>query len=468
PATSAPTTIPSAGATSVTVTNVTVVSDDAQAAAQAQIPPRSRNDLTNTKSAVFRILPDGGNEIVWSSTTITAFSIVANPNNNGVLLGTSDKGRIYSVTNDGRETLLTQSNEGQISTIKTRGADVFATSSNGGKLFKFNGETVAEGSYESIVRDAKFSALWGRIWWRTNGNVEFQTHTGNTDKPDTTWSDWQTVTKNGDGGQIQSPKARFLQWRVILRNSATISEVSVSYLPRNVAPEITNIQISPTNVGLQSNATPPADPNIENSGVDPSVFGVPPVAIAPPRKLYQRGAVSIQWTAEDRNSDKLEHAIYYRGANEQTFILLKDKLRDNFYTIDGATLSDGLFFVKIVTNDSPSNPFGQSLSSERISEPFNVDNTSPIVQSVGTPQVNGEKVRAVFEVSDTANIIRKAEISVDGGDWYTAFSDDGISDSSRERFTVEAVVKGAGEHTISLRAFDANGNVGSTRINVRR
>ena len=81
------------------------------------------------------------------------------------------------------------------------------------------------------------------------------------------------------------------------------------------------------------------DPNVESSGLDPSVFG--PVAQVPPRRFYQRGARSFQWQAEDRNSDTLEYAIYYRALNEQTFRLLKDKLRDNFYTIDGATLEPG-------------------------------------------------------------------------------------------------------------------------------
>jgi len=81
--------------------------------------PKSRYDLSAAKSAVYRILPDGGNDIIWNSPTVTAFSIHAQQTGNGVLIGTADKGRIYSVGNDGRETLLLQSNEGQISTLAT-------------------------------------------------------------------------------------------------------------------------------------------------------------------------------------------------------------------------------------------------------------------------------------------------------------------------------------------------------------
>src|SRR5438445_224335 len=84
---------------------------------------RSRNDLSNARSAVFHILPDGSTDILWSSASVTGFSVLATQG--GVLIGTSDKGRVYSVTDNGRDTLLLQSSEGQISSLVTRGTDVF-------------------------------------------------------------------------------------------------------------------------------------------------------------------------------------------------------------------------------------------------------------------------------------------------------------------------------------------------------
>src|SRR5207247_6838903 len=125
-------------------------------------PARSRNDLSSVRSAVFHIFPDGSTDVVWSSTTVTAYAVVATKG--GVLIGTSDKGRIYSVTDDGRDTLLLQSTEGQISTLIARGADVFGASSNQGKLIRFGAATVKQGSYESPVRDAKLLASWRKIW----------------------------------------------------------------------------------------------------------------------------------------------------------------------------------------------------------------------------------------------------------------------------------------------------------------
>ena len=140
-------------------------------------PTRSRSDLSAARSAVFRILPDGGADVVWSSPSITAFAIAPGLQPGSVLIGTADKGRIYSVTNDGRDTLLLQSSEGQISSFIARAGQVYAASSNQGKLFRFGNDAVAQGTYESPVRDAKLTAAWGRIWWRGGGNVELQTRT---------------------------------------------------------------------------------------------------------------------------------------------------------------------------------------------------------------------------------------------------------------------------------------------------
>jgi hypothetical protein len=454
-----------ATATTVTITAIDESGTPIQQQAQAA---RSRTDLSTARSAVFRILPDGGADVVWSSPSITAFAIAPALQAGSVLIGTADKGRVYSVTNSGRDTLLLQSTEAQISSFQVRGNEIYAASSNQGKLFRFGQELISEGSYESPVRDAKLTANWGRIWWRGNGNVELQTRTGNGERPDATWSDWSAAYRDPQGSAIQSPRARFVQWRATLRSSGGaasstwMEDASVAYLPRNVAPEILSISSLPIGIGLQQMAQIQVDPNVEASGLDPSLFGA--VAQVAPRRLFQRGARSIQWQAEDRNGDTLEYAIYYRPLNETTFRLLKDKLRDNFYTIDGATLADGRYLIKIVASDAPDNPIGQSLSGERLSEPVDIDNTPPVLR-VTSP---ANSARVVFEVDDSTGKIRKGDLSIDGAPWTPVFPDDGIADSGRERYSVELPALGPGEHTVSLRAFDGSGNVGTLSMTLRR
>ncbi len=433
-------------------------------------PQKSRYDLTGAKSAVYRILPDGGTDVLWTSTTIAGFSLYAHQTGNGVMLGTSDKGRIYSIGNDGRETLMMQTEASKISTIKGVGSNLYATSSNQGTLYKIGPETVAEGTYESAVLDAKSVASWGRIWWRSTGNVQIQTRSGNTERPEETWSTWSTVSSTTGSGQVTSPKAKFLQWRAVLKNGSvnpTLNEVSVSFLPRNIAPEVLSINILPTNVGLLANPPIQVDPNIELSGLDPQTFGVPNASV-PPRRAFQRAARAFQWTAEDRNADNLVYDIYYKEVGETAYKLLRENIAENFFTIDGQSLADGRYTVKIVAKDSPVNPAGQFLTGEKVSEPFDIDNGQPGVTLVDTPKINGENARVIFAASDKASYLNRAEYSVNGDEWQAVFAEDGISDSPDERYVIELVVKTPGEYVVTLRVFDANGNAGNARALVRR
>jgi hypothetical protein len=471
PTTPMPAPSSSEGQTPTTSVTITALDESGNPIQNQPSATKSRNDVSTARSAVFRILPDGATDVVWSSATVTAFSIAPALEPGRVLIGTADKGRVYSVTNDGRDTLLLQSPEGQISSLIVRNNQVFAASSNQGKLFRFGSELVNEGSYESPVRDARLTATWGRIWWRGAGNVEVQTRTGNGERPDATWSEWSGPYRTPDGAQVTSPRARFVQWRATLRAAtsgatASVEDVSLAYLPRNVAPEVLSITALPIGVGLQQVSQVVADPNVESSGLDPSLFGV--VATVPPRRFYQRGARSFQWLAEDRNGDTLEYAIYYRGLNDQSFRLLKDKLRDNFYTIDSATLADGRYIIKVVASDAPDNPSGQKLTGERVSEPVDIDNTPPSIKVQSQPQTSGDSARVVFAVDDVTGKIKKADASLDGTAWVSVFPDDGIADSGRETFTVDFGSLSAGEHTISLRVFDTSGNVGTLSVTIRK
>src|SRR6185503_13862631 len=187
----------------------------------------------------------------------------------------------------------------------------------------------------------------------------------------------------------------------------------------NVAPEVLSITIMPPGVSLQPQLQIQTDPNIESAGLDPSMFGM--AVQNPPRRVFQRGARALQWQAEDRNSDTLEYAVYYRSLGESNFRMLKDHLRETFFTVDGASLADGRYIFKVVASDALDNPAGSALSGERISEPIEIDNTPPVVRASGTAAITGDRVRAVFDVEDTTGRVKRADVSIDGGAWREVF-----------------------------------------------
>jgi len=443
------------------------VTADAPNPAQPVPPQKSKYDLTGAKTAVYRILPDGSNDILWSSPSVVGFSIYAHQTGRGVLLGTADRGRIYNISNDGNETLAMQTDASQISGIFAQGGNLYAASSNQGRLFKIGPDTVAEGIYESAVLDAKTTALWGNLWWTSTGNVTIETRSGNSEFPNETWTSWEPVRGEARRGKASNPGARYFQWRAKLANGSSLREMNLAFVPRNIAPEITSLQVLPANVGLLAGPPVQLDPNIELSGMAPQNFGIV-IAPQPPRRVFQRGARAFQWTAEDRNGDKLVFDAYFKEVGEATFKLLKENVSDNFVTLDGLSLADGKYLVRVVAKDAPSNPAGSFLSGEIVSEPFDIDNTQPTVSVSGQPQVTADSARIIFIASDRGSYIARAEYSVNGGEWQTAIPDDGIPDGPDERYTVSVPLRVPGEYSITLRVFDATGNIGNARAIVKR
>ncbi len=450
----------------ITISDLQVLEPSATSSVTA--PVTGSTGAGQAKSVLYRIDPAGLGESIWDSRDAAAFAIAVDADDQ-VLVGTGQKGRIYSVKTSNQSMLLTQLPEAQTSRIVRAGNQFYAAASNLGKLFRLNNETGGSGTYTSSIRDALTTANWGRVSWLGEGAVEVQTRSGNTATPDMTWSDWSAPITNQDGDAIKSPPARYLQWRATLKREGVtaaprLREVSVSYLPRNLAPRITSLSVLPAGVTLQA-AMPQAQ--IESTA-DPALIEATTggaVMQIPPRRVFQRGAVSLQWQGEDRNGDQIEYSVYYRNAAGGTFFELKTGLRDGYFTVDPNALPDGRYVFKVVASDGPSNPAGLALTDEQETEPVEIDNTPPAV-SADAPRLNGNNVEILFRAADSTSIIRRAEYQIDGGQWRSVFPVDGIADSKREDFRVSVTLADRKPHVVAFRAFDANSNIGSAQAEV--
>jgi hypothetical protein len=424
-----------------------------------QIPPG--------RGSLILIRPDNTVETVWSSNTESIFGLAVRGNQ--VLFSTDSNGRIFELdpTKDGpKVTLLAQTRETLATRILLQGTDLYVATSNIAKLFRLTGGPGKEGSYESSVKDTKFISKWGNLTWRADApsgsTLEFYTRSGNSDRPDHTWSDWAGPYKKAEGETIQSPSARFLQWKAVFKSSndkgPDLSEVTVSYLNQNLPPQVRSVSaISAGDRSSTAGATAGGSGNIT-------------VTVGGPSSAAMAGAgktpTIISWQADDPNGDQLAYSVYVRDDDEEEWHLLKDDLRQTTFTIESSTLADGKYVARVVASDGPSNPASVARQAELTSSPFWVDNTPPTVTTVKT-EVNAGGVEVHFLVHDTVSPIRHAEASVDGEDWVDANSDDGIVDSMTETFSLKPGKLGPGEHVILLRAFDAAGNAGVGKAVVR-
>ena len=438
----------------------------------SQSQSRSRTD--GSRSALFRVLPDGGSEVCWRSNDPVGFALKPLPEG-GVLVGTGNKGRIYRIAAGRSQTLLIQSPEDQTSTIFAAGDNLYATSSNLGRLYRIGHDSVSEGTYVSPVRDTRFAGQWGVITWRGSPGVELQTRSGNTENPDATWSDWSPSYRNASGDQISSPRARFIQWRAVLRRAAAggaagnstkpgegaqLQSVVIAYLPRNQAPDITSVNVLAPGVAFQEMPLA-VDPSIASSGLDPQLFGI--VMNVPPRRFFQKGARTLSWQAIDPNDDTLAYKVFYRTLGESEWHSMVSSLSQNYYTIDGNRLPDGTYLFRIVATDEPSNTSELALTDEQITDAIEIDNTPPTIKLTG-PSIAGQTAEVLFDATDLTSRIVRGEYSVDGGTWQLIFPVDGIADSAHESFKVRVTFDKPGEHLIAFRCADSSSNVGTAKV----
>ena len=174
---------------------------------------------------------------------------------------------------------------------------------------------------------------------------------------------------------------------------------------------------------------------------------------AVPQGYSQKGFESVLWTADDANDDQLEYSIYFRGENETTWKLLKDKLDTRFYSWDTTSMPDGAYYLKIVASDAPSNPTGEGLTSERESDRFLVANTPPAIPQL-TADMMSAGVRVRFQASAPVSFVARAQYSLDAGDWTLVFPVGGLSDAPSENYDFQLTKISPGEHTVTVRVYD--------------
>jgi hypothetical protein len=432
-----------------------------------------------SKGAVFRITPDGVWDTIWESPDDTPYD-VAFDRDGGVLIATGPKGKVFHLAGDPpRVTLLGRAAAQQVTSfLSLPGGDTLYATANPGKVFRMSGERADHGTYESEVKDAQTVSTWGAISWRASvppgGRLELRTRSGNSQTPDETWSAWSEPYRNADGQQIQSPKARYLQWRATLAGkSATpvLTSVTAAFLQRNLRPKVTGITVYPAGIVFQKPfSTGEAEiagfedgwPDIKPS---PSALASGSAAAAPQagpplgRRIYQKGLQAFSWKAEDENDDKLQYDVLYRREDETSWRTLRRALTDQLFVWDTTSVPNGTYVLRVVASDAASNPPGAALAGEADSTTFDIDNTPPSIRILSARK-EGNRTVLSFEVQDDQSAVQRVDYSLDATRWRPIYPKDGICDSKLEQFEVTVEGDPAG---VVIRAMDAMSNVATAR-----
>lgn len=418
-------------------------------------------------SEIYRIAPDGSPARIWSSREDLVYALAFDQHGR-LLAGTGNRGHIYAIQGEDQFTDLLKASASQVTALaQAPGGGLYVSTSNLGKLFLLSAAPASEGSYESDVFDAHIFSRWGRAEFRGAGNTELFARSGNVDNPDRNWSAWKKIDLQKDA-VVGVRAARFIQWKAVLHAgdpAPRVDSVLLYYLPKNVAPDFDDVSVQ---VGVRYQSLP------KPIGGDLGAGGVPTHFDTPPSSMHDKDSIGVKWSVHDDNDDQMVYSVYYRGDGETRWLLLKDNLTDKFYSFDASLLPDGGYTVKVVASDAPSHSPGEALSAERESARFEVDTTPPRIENL-TASVEGKQIHATFRAVDSFSAIKRAEYSVDAGDWQFVEPVGQLSDSKTENYDFRISIPSASgaedegqiEHVVVVRAYDRYDNMSSAKTVIR-
>ncbi len=482
-------TVVTAPTTTITVTDTANAQSDFKApkpeAPKAAAPQTSVSTATASafelagvdKSAIYRIAPDNTVETVWSSKDENAYDLALYGSE--IVFVTDTQGRLYRLNQDRKPTLVTQTGEGEATRILNSPQGLMVATGDLGKVYRLVAERTAQGSFESPVHDANTVARWGRLSWRaqipSSAKLVFRTRTGNSARPDNTWSDWSGPLTDPVGAAIPSPNARYLQWRMDLSasNDATpvLESVTAAYLPQNTPPVVRSITVNVQSPGAQkaSAQTAAGSSAYSITVTDTGDTSATATSSGTPSQTISRGPnsqVQVVWQAEDPDGDRLVYTLYFRGDDEREWKLIRGNLTENSLLLDTDVLADGRYLFRVAASDRPSNPPATARDTELTSSPILIDNTPPVV-TASAPRRDGSKLEIDVDAADAASSLRRCEYSVDASPWTPLEAEDGVTDSPHERFLLRLDDVRAGEHVVVFRVYDSANNAGLAKVVVR-
>jgi len=435
-------------------------------------------------SEVYRINLDGSPRKVWSSTQDIVYAIGFDAG--GLpLVGTGNRGKIYRLDSDTVSTLLLDASPTQVTGFGRgpKGGDLYAITGNIGKVFRIGPAFEKKGTFESPVMDAGAFAYWGRISYRGLGKITVYTRSGNRSHPESNWSTWTALQSESSAascdscgaGRTISPSARFLQYKIDLTPAAgqpepEVSYIEVAYLPKNVAPVVEVIDITPPNYRFPAQTlsiTPSTSITLPPIGQQKSSIPSLESGNIAQTVNYAKGYEGARWLASDDNGDSLVYRVEIRGVKEVGWKLLKDNVKERYLSWDTSSFADGEYVLRVTASDSPSNPPDQALTASLVSDPFLIDNTPPQIVNLTGGVASGNKLEVRWTARDARSTIDHAEYSLNGGDWVLIDPVSRLSDSPEEEYHLLIDRPSSAEQVIAVRVSDEFDNQAVEKVVIK-
>ncbi len=442
-----------------------------------------------SSSEVIRIDPSGIVEVLWQSTKHNAKTLLLNQAGSKLLLGTGQKGRIYSLSPNGKEPAEVLANfkeQKEVVALSENNGIIFGCSSFKSQVFSLNSRVRANsGQYLSDIIDAGGMAHFGTVLlnakdkWHQNLRVAIRV--GNEKNPKASWSKFIDLPKQKR--KLANMPARYAQVKLsfadkVSKNSqAVVSEIKLWHELVNRAPRIGQVELLDFGMKLEAKETAIKTKHILGLGKDVfKGFKVSPDKFAFPAEItkavlsYEPGYVSVYSWAVDPDGDDLSYKFSIATLGEKKighdlkWRILQDWSNVPFVSFDGTKLADSNYRILVEVNDKNSNSPKTSLADRAMTPIFSLTNALPKFYKTAAKRTK-RGVRVSFNVKAAMPIV-DVRCTMSSKNWQIIEPINGLLGSLQDRFQTTLQGKPWFKH-VSCLAVDESGKIGRAKIAVK-
>lgn len=363
------------------------------------------------------------------------------------LVGTANGGRVYRTSRELDTVMVADVDERQVSALRIDGDSGYLIGSDPVVFHAVESLGSSTGTYTSAALDAGLRAQFGKIRYEASPGVEVRTRSGNSNAPDLSWSEWSSSL--GNGAQVLSPSARFLQVQIKMPPSQDrkLWRLEVPFQTDNLKPTLTAVRV-------ESPSLPKGTKGIKSSGG--------PIDSSPSSKM------KVTFDVENPDEDELRFQVEYRIMDAPRWLNAlgaEEVLTKNSFQWDTSSLPEGYYRLRVTVSDELANPPSLAQKHSLESQLILVDNTAPRLEQL---RLEGKKLLA--RVRDGLGPIARVEVRFAGHpEWFPLGAQDGIFDQASESIDADLTTLWPENPSfLTVRAYDAAGNSLVEIVTVRR
>src|SRR3989441_8637969 len=173
------------------------------------------------KCGVSLVEPDGSARLLMAPPCEFLFSMIPGEGRS-VWFTTGNPAALFRVDADRSYGLLGATESKQLLGLLRAGKETYVSAGNAAALYWLGTGLGAQGTYISEAHDLRSVASWGeaRISRSGGGEVLWSSRSGFSKTPDDGWSPWSHEVPTKEFAKIESPPARFLQYRLRFRRGS--------------------------------------------------------------------------------------------------------------------------------------------------------------------------------------------------------------------------------------------------------